>query len=193
MRGSGDPVTQYVQNLGARLVGTALDGQGVIWRFMVVRNLEPNAFSIGNGLIFITEGAMNLAQNESELAAIIAHEIGHELGGHFCRQSSFLLSHLLDVFSSKTSEQVQHGSITQEIEPAKEQQADRIAIRLLQKTGFDPYAILEISRRLANSRAGHFQDSNRLKSLEQALKSLNPLPVDSSDAFLAIKRSMSAE
>jgi len=194
MRGSGDPVTQYVHNLGTRLVRTAHDGQRVTWRFMVLRNLEPNAFSIGDGLIFITEGAMNLAQTESELAAIIAHEIGHELGGHFCRQSSSLfLANLLDVFSSKTPEQVEHGSITQEIDPAKEQQADRIAIQLLDQTGFNPYAILEISRRLANSRAGHFQDSNRLKSLEQTLKSLNPLPIANSEAFLSIKRAMSAE
>ncbi len=74
-RGSGDPVSQYVQQLGLRLAQSTQGASRLFWRFSVVRNLAPNAFSIGNGYVFVTEGALNLARNESELAAILAHEL----------------------------------------------------------------------------------------------------------------------
>ncbi|MGR9014470.1 MAG: M48 family metallopeptidase, partial [Gammaproteobacteria bacterium] len=84
IRGSGDTLSRYVQKLGVRLAYFSVYGRNIPWRFSVVRNLAPNAFSIGGGYVFITDGAVNFVQNESELAAILAHELGHELAGHFC-------------------------------------------------------------------------------------------------------------
>ncbi|MGH8558214.1 MAG: M48 family metalloprotease [Methylococcales bacterium] len=54
------------------------------WRIIVVRNLASNGFSVGDGYIFVNEGAMVQAETESQLAAVLAHEIGHEALDHFC-------------------------------------------------------------------------------------------------------------
>jgi predicted Zn-dependent protease len=195
-RGSGDPVSQYIQKLGYYLGQLIPDGRRIGWHFEVVRNLAPNAFSIGNGYIFVTEGAINLAQNESELAAILAHEIGHELAGHFCNDSSTKFSSdWSNIFLPLTnrSRQVGIGSMTQTIDPAKEQQADRVALHILLAAGFNPQAMLDVSRRLPVESGAHFTDTLRLQSLERAVTSMPPKPAQDSPDFISIKQQLSAE
>jgi predicted Zn-dependent protease len=195
-RGSGDPVTQYIQKLGYYLGQLIPDGRRIGWRFEVVRNLAPNAFSIGNGYIFVTEGAINLAQNESELAAILAHEIGHELAGHFCNESStkfsFDWTNILLPLTNR-SRQVGIGSMTQTIDPVKEQQADRIALHILQVAGFNPHAMLDVSRHLPVESGAHFTDALRLQSLERAVTFMPQKPAKNSPDFISIKQQLSAE
>ena len=93
LRSSGDEATQYIQKLGVRLARYSTGGDTIPWRFFVVRNLSPNAFSIGAGTVYVTEGAITFARNESELAAIIAHELGHALGlGHLANPKAIMYS-----------------------------------------------------------------------------------------------------
>ncbi|MDD5322314.1 MAG: M48 family metalloprotease, partial [Methylococcales bacterium] len=196
MRGSGDAVSRYVQKLGVRLAHFTVYGRNIIWQFSVVRNLAPNAFSIGGGYVFITDGAVNFVQNESELAAILAHEIGHELAGHFCEDSSPKNSSgLLDIFSTpKTKQhQVGVGSMILAIDPIKEQQADQIALSILQAGGYDPRAMLEVSRRMHSGGVAHLMDANRIKSLERTIANLPPISAGSSEDFLKLKRILAAE
>ncbi|MFI3185114.1 MAG: M48 family metallopeptidase [Methylococcaceae bacterium] len=196
MRGSGDKVSQYVQKLGVQLAHFSVYGRNIPWQFSVVRNLAPNAFSIGGGYVFITDGAVNFAQNESELAAILAHELGHQLAGHFCGASDLSNSGgLFDIFSAPKIEerQVGIGSLTLAIDPVKEQQADQIAISILQAAGYDPRAMLEVARRLPKGDAVHPVDSRRLQSLESFLAKIPPTKAQDSEDFRTIKRSLADE
>lgn len=196
MRGSGDRVSRYVQKLGVRLAHFSAYGQNISWQFSVVRNLAPNAFSIGGGYVFITDGAINFVQNESELAAILAHELGHELAGHFCNTSGPSDSGgFFDVFSAPGTQQYQVGvgSMTQIIDPVKEQQADQIALSILQAGGFDPRAMLDVARRLHPGKTDHFSDGMRIQALEQAVANMPPVSTGSSEEFLNIKRVLAAE
>jgi beta-barrel assembly-enhancing protease len=196
MRGSGDAISQYVQKLGVRLAHFSVYGQNISWRFSVVRNLAPNAFSIGGGYVFITDGAVNFVQNESELASILAHELGHELAGHFCEDSSPRNSSgLLDIFSTPKTQQHQVGvgSMILAIDPVKEQQADQIALSILQAGGFDPRAMLEVARRMHSGGVAHQMDANRIQSLERTIANLPPISAGSSEDFLKLKRSLAAE
>ena len=196
MRGSGDPVSKYVQKLGDRLAHFSVYGQNIPWRFSVVRNLAPNAFSIGGGYVFITDGAVNFAQNESELAAILAHEIGHELAGHFCEASDLSDSGgLFDIFSAPETQQHQVGigSMTLAIDPVKEQQADQIALSILQASGYDPRAMLEVARRMHSGGVAHQMDASRIQSLERTIANFPLTSAGSSEDFLKIKRILVAE
>jgi len=196
MRGSGDAVSQYVQKLGVRLAHFSVYGQNILWRFSVVRNLAPNAFSIGGGYVFITDGAVNFVQNESELAAILAHELGHQLAGHFCEASDLTGSGgFFDVFSTpKIDErQVGIGSLTLVIDPVKEQEADQIALSILQAGGYDPRAMLDVARRLPKGNAVHPMDSQRLQSLESLLAKIPPTQAQDSEDLRTIKRTLAAE
>ena len=196
LRGSGDSVTQYMQNLGVRLAQLDIRGRMMPWRFLVVRNLSSNAFSIGGGYVFITDGAVNFVQNESELAAILAHELGHELAGHFCGASDLSDSGgLFDIFSAPKIEehQVGIGSLTLAIDPVKEQQADQIAVSILQAGGYDPRSMLDVARRLPSGGALHPVDSQRLQSLESFLAKTPLTKIQDSEDFRAIKRTLAAE
>lgn len=196
MRGSGDRISQYVQKLGVRLAHFSVYGRNIPWRFSVVRNLAPNAFSIGGGYVFITDGAVSFAHNESELAAILAHELGHELAGHFCRASGLNdTGGLFDIFSAPEFQQYQVGvgSMNQSIDPVKEQEADQIAISILQASGYDPRAMLDIAQRLSSGGAAHLMDATRIQSLEWTIAKLPPVTAGSSEDFLEIKRILAVE
>jgi beta-barrel assembly-enhancing protease len=196
MRGSGDAISQYVQKFGVRLAHLTVYGRKSPWRFSVVRNLAPNAFSIGGGYVFITDGAINFVQNESELAAILAHELGHELAGHFCGASYLSDSGgLFDIFSAPEAQQhkVGIGSMVLAIDPVKEQQADQIALSILQAGGYDPQAMLEVARRMPSGDSAHLMDANRIQSLERTIANLPPISAGSSEDFLKIKRILASE
>jgi predicted Zn-dependent protease len=196
MRGSGDAVSQYVQKLGVRLAYFSAYGRNIHWQFSVVRNLQPNAFSIGGGYVFITDGAVNFVQNESELAAILAHELGHELAGHFCGASDQSNSgNLFDIFFAPRAQQQQAGvgSMTQVIDPVKEQQADQIALSILQAGGYDPRAMLDVTRRLPSGGAVHQMDANRIQALKRTIANLPPITAGSSEDFQEIKRTLASE
>lgn len=192
LRPSSDEVSQYVQHLGVRLAQQYdADARAIPWHFTLVRNLAPNAFSIGAGNVFINEGAISFAQNEAELAAILAHELAHELAGHFCQVPRSSSSHsLFDIFSAPEAPQYSAdiGSMTQIINPAKERQADQIALSILRAAGFDPHAMLYVAWRLPAGGAVHLLDANRIQSLEQSLADMPRIPSESSEAFRAAKR-----
>ena len=81
-----DPVTQYVQNLGARLVQFAPLAPGVMhqwpFSFHVVASEEINAFALPGGAIFVNLGTVQAANTEAQLAGVMAHEISHVVMRH---------------------------------------------------------------------------------------------------------------
>ncbi len=195
LRSSGDESTQYIQKLGVRLAQLNAGGDGIPWRFSVVRNLAPNAFSIGAGYIFVTEGAITFAQNESEMAAIIAHELGHEMAGHFCSQASSDSRGLFDIFDSPAPERsvvVGAGSVRQTIDPRKEEQADQIAVAILRSAGYDPRALLQVAKRLPMGGESHLPDPRRIQSLERLVANRQQVSRDppDSEAFKSVRRNL---
>lgn len=204
LRPVNDNVTRYLQRLGGRLVAQDVtmakslpyyDGIPEKWHFLIVRDLSVNAFSIGNGRIYITDGSLSFANTEDELAAMLSHEIGHQLAGHFCQTTaSSDFDGLFDIFSPLPPQQHQVGvgSMTLVIDPVKEQQADQIALSILRMGGYDPHALLDLSRRLPSSGSEHLMGANRIQFLERAVANVPRLPAESSEEFRAIKRSVTA-
>jgi predicted Zn-dependent protease len=191
LRGSGDEISQYIQRLGVRLAQSTAQGRMITWRFSIVRDLAANAFSIGGGYVFITDGAINLVQNESELVAILAHEIGHELAGHFCKttnSNNFFINLFEMLFTLKTEpHQVGVGSLIQIVDPLKEQQADQIALSIVQASGYDPKAMLSLVRRLPANEFTHLLDVTRIQVLERTVNKLSYQSSKNSEEFLLIK------
>src|ERR1700704_343312 len=89
IRGSGvylnDPeVNGYLNELGNRLV-TAIPGAPFDFEFFGVPDNNINAFALPGGYIGINTGLILLAQTESELASVLAHEISHVTQHHIAR------------------------------------------------------------------------------------------------------------
>ena len=72
----------YLERIGKVLIPKGLKLENVTWRFRAARDPQPNAFALPNGSIYVTTGLLALLDNESQLAAILAHELTHVMRRH---------------------------------------------------------------------------------------------------------------
>ena len=78
-----DPATNaYLFRIGHALIPAGLTLENVSWKFRALRDPQPNAFALPNGSIYVTTGLLSLVDNESQLAAIVAHELTHVMRRH---------------------------------------------------------------------------------------------------------------
>lgn len=72
----------YVRNIGLALIPRGLELERVTWKFRILRDPQANAFALPNGSIYVTTGMVSLVDNESQLSAILAHELTHVMARH---------------------------------------------------------------------------------------------------------------
>lgn len=149
-----DPVTQYVQRLGARLVAHA-PGYQWPYSFHVVASEDINAFAVPGGSIFVNLGTVQAAQTEAQLAGVMAHEISHVVMRHSTcnltkQQGRSVLYGLGSVLSSVLLGNGTAGSLAQgalgigqgldfmHMSRDDEKQADLLGTGILYDTGYDP-------------------------------------------------------
>jgi predicted Zn-dependent protease len=77
----------YVSRIGRKLL-RGVPRRSFQYQFSVVDQVEPNAFALPGGYIFISRGLLALANNEDELACVIGHEITHAALRHAARQQA---------------------------------------------------------------------------------------------------------
>ena len=81
-----DPiVTAYIDQLGQHLANHS-QRQNITYHFKVVNTEVVNAFAVPGGYLYVNIGLIRVAENESELAGVIGHEIGHVVGKHGVKQ-----------------------------------------------------------------------------------------------------------
>ena len=81
-----DPVvTAYITQLGQHLANHS-QRKNIAYHFKVVNTDVVNAFAIPGGYLYVNIGLIRAAKNESELAGVIGHEIGHVVGKHSVKQ-----------------------------------------------------------------------------------------------------------
>jgi predicted Zn-dependent protease len=130
------------------------------FQLIVLKSNQANAFTPGAGTILINEGLLQLARNEAEVAAVIAHEMAHVLLKHPQRQKQIRIaskagSSMMDKFTPDrlqdnvgwflrlSGNATMNGMIRQQ-----EMMADSIAIDMLVDAGYNPRAMLSILRAL---------------------------------------------
>ena len=134
----------------------------LLYRFFVVEDREINAFSGPGGYVYMTTAIMKLA-NDDELAAVLAHEIGHVVGRHSLKsiQQSEQMSSLADWFGSvtgiagKTAENlgkaaaniVGNGLLAVHTRE-EEREADFLGVRCAKQAGYDPEGMISMFRKL---------------------------------------------
>lgn len=80
-------VNAYVTRIGRKLAANA-GGPDFPYQFRVVNSSEINAFALPGGYIYINRGIIDNAENEGEVAGVIAHEIAHSALRHGTHQAS---------------------------------------------------------------------------------------------------------
>jgi beta-barrel assembly-enhancing protease len=148
---------EYLQALGGRIGVEAQDGEHTLTLFPV-RDQSLNAFALPGGFIGIHTGLILRTNNESELAGVVAHEIGHVVQRHIVRavqaqgRSSLtsiagLLGAVLVGALTGSADAVpgiiamtQGAAMQQQINFTRmeEHEADRVGINFLNSAGYDP-------------------------------------------------------
>src|SRR6516164_925958 len=85
-----DPkVDVYLTKIGKRLIGHLhTGGIDYPWEFHCVNDKAVNAFALPGGFVFINRGAIEAADYEAELAAVMAHELSHVALRHGTNQAT---------------------------------------------------------------------------------------------------------
>ncbi len=153
---SHDPeISDYLQTLGQRLVAHS-DNPGTNFRFFVVNDPTINAFAVPGGFIGVHTGLILAAENEAELASVLAHEISHITQRHIPRllaedqnatlptMAAILAAILLGGNGGQAAVALTSATLAQRgisFTRTFEEEADRIGVRLLAESGFDPRAM----------------------------------------------------
>jgi predicted Zn-dependent protease len=77
-----ESANSFLRRVGRSLIPRDLELERVAWKFRALRDPQPNAFALPNGSIYVTTGLLTLIDNESQLAAILAHELTHVMRRH---------------------------------------------------------------------------------------------------------------
>lgn len=183
-----DPeLTEYVQNLGSRIVAGAHGGQ-TDFHFFIVRDDSINAFALPGGYIGVHSGLLLRTATESELASVLAHEVAHVTQRHIARRFeagsgsnlksiAVLLGAIALAASGADIDDVsgammlgQGLAIQEQINFTREQEyeADRVGVEILARSGFDPegmvdfFGTMQRLQRLQNSRMPEFLSTHPL-------------------------------
>ena len=83
-----DPVVvAYIVDLGQRLTAVS-QRSDITYQIKVVDTDDVNAFAVPGGYLYMNRGLISHAENESELAGVMGHEVGHIVGRHGSKQIS---------------------------------------------------------------------------------------------------------
>jgi predicted Zn-dependent protease len=148
-------VNNYVENLGRRIAARA-DGPRYPYSFDVANKREINAFALPGGPIWIHRGAIDAAQNEAQLAGVLAHEIAHIANRHAAEQitkGTFanvglgVLGALLGGGNGAKIAQIGAGVAAQatmmKFSRDAEREADMKGLLYMKRAGYDPRGMVE--------------------------------------------------
>lgn len=182
---------KYVNNVG-RWVASQSERPDLEWHFGVIESNDINAFAAPGGYIFITRGLYRLLQNEAELAGVLGHEIGHVIRKHHLKilQQSKMVDFggkLLAMKAGGNNSNVQGliGSgaeiVSRSLDKGAEFEADRIALVLAARAGYDAFALPEVLQQIGHVGGGdssvallfktHPHPDERLAKLGEAVDS----------------------
>ncbi|HEX8691871.1 MAG TPA: M48 family metallopeptidase [Longimicrobium sp.] len=154
----------YVNQLGRRIASQA-DQRGIPYTFYVVNSDVVNAFAIPGGYVYVNRGVIERADNMSELAGVLAHEIGHVVERHGLQQmqraqnANTMLGVLYGVLLRRPPSTVERAGIQVGGSAVfagygrdAEREADRVAITYLVRSGISPNGLPSFFEELLSER-----------------------------------------
>ena len=145
---TGVQAERVVARIMGRLV-TASSVPSIKYRITVLNSPSVNAFALPGGYLYITRGLVALANDSSELAAVLAHEMGHITSRHGVArlkraEEVELLNRVVSnvVSDPDESQKFKRKSLISlaSFSRVQELSADRIGVRTSARAGFDPFA-----------------------------------------------------
>ncbi|MEZ0323056.1 MAG: M48 family metalloprotease [Hydrogenothermaceae bacterium] len=171
-------VQNYIRKVGYRIAEHT--PRKVDYQFYLVNSKDVNAFALPGGPVFVNRGLILILDNESELAGVIAHELGHINARHHAKflEKTYGLNILLNVLAVATSNsqyqnlimqmaQIGAGLLQLKYSRDQENEADALGVRFTYESGYDPRGLISTF--------------DKFKSMEKESKSVewlltHPLP-----------------
>src|SRR5207248_7481837 len=204
------PETQYIQQLGKKLAGVIPPDVSWPYQFHVIQQKEINAFALPGGPMFVNVGTITAADNEAELAGVMAHEMAHVYMQHSVKQASKqsmtqgLLGVLGSVLGSGTVGSLARagigigaGVLSLKYSRGDEAQADAVGAIIMYKAGYDPKALPAFFQKLEQEGGGggpqfmsdHPNPGNRVAAIQKEVQNWPPKNFHAnSQAFASAKQ-----
>jgi predicted Zn-dependent protease len=181
----------YVNRVGRQIVSQTEMGQ-LPWNFHIVVDPEVNAFNIPGGHVYVTTGLIAAADDASEFAGVMAHEIAHGVERHGTEQLSrayglniiaaVLLGQNPAVYQQILAQIVGTGTLARFGRDA-ENEADQLGVRMMHQAGYNPRGMVTMFQELLRRRQGspgavekffstHPLTEDRIRYVERAIGSL---------------------
>ena len=149
----------YITKIGTRILAQS-EKAPFNFNFYVVNSSAINAFATPGGYIYINKGLLSAAENEAQLAGVIAHEIGHANARHIASiieksqklNMAAIAATLAGIFlggGGDTSAAIAafslagSSSMTLRYMREHEEEADRLGLDYLFRAGYDPGAMID--------------------------------------------------
>jgi predicted Zn-dependent protease len=155
---SDSEINDYVTNLGYKLVSNGPD-RSQNFKFFVVEDDSINAFAMPGAVIGVHTGLILAAENESQVAGVLGHEIGHVVQRHMARMlaqqktdslwniasiaGALLIALANPQLSAGALTSATAGSVQKQINFTREneREADRVGLQIMSDSGFDPHGM----------------------------------------------------
>ncbi|HJT00951.1 MAG TPA: M48 family metallopeptidase [Terriglobales bacterium] len=190
-----DPtVTEYVNRIGQNLVRNS-DAK-VPFTIKVIDSDEVNAFALPGGFFYVNSGLVLAADNESELAGVMAHEIAHVAACHAAReQTRGQLANLASIplifvggglgYGVYSAASVALPMTFLRFSRGFEAEADYLGLQYLYKSGYDPQSFIAFFEKLkaqekkkpgflSKAFSTHPQTPDRIEKSQQEIAHLLP-------------------
>lgn len=137
----------HVNAILARLA-QSIETPSQVYRVTILNTPVVNAFALPSGNIYVTRGLLALANDSSEVAAVMAHEIAHVTARHAAQRAELekrgaIISKAASVFQNQQRGEVIQNDSQRTLASFSRQQeldADEIGVRVIARAGYDPYA-----------------------------------------------------
>ena len=144
-----------VRTIGRRIADVS--GQPDLkWEFNVIEDKTPNAFALPGGKVAVHTGLFTVAKDDNQLAAVMAHEVGHAIARHGSERISTQMAVQLGLVGLSAAAGQEYGQFTNLAAQAaslgiilpftrnQESEADHIGLILMAKAGYDPRAAVPL-------------------------------------------------
>jgi predicted Zn-dependent protease len=173
-------INRYINEIGQQLELQS-KRPDIPYTFQVVDDKGINAFATMGGFVYVNRGLIAAADNEAQLASVMAHEIGHIEGRHAIQQmrQAAIAKGLATAAGLNRNTIVNIGvelALQRPNSRKDEFQADQLGLETLKQTGYAPVAMVDFMQKLLK-RGGsvptflssHPATSDRINALQQAI------------------------
>lgn len=200
----GDPeINRYINVLGDSIAKLS-DERNLDWHFFVVDSKEVNAFAVPGGFVYINRGLIERADNLSQIAGVLGHEIGHVTERHSIKQMqkaqtanigvtlACVLTKVCESQAAGAAINMAGGAVFARFSREDEREADEKGVEYVKRAGIDPRGIPEMFAKLLEERrvrpAGvdawfstHPLEEDRIASTQALINRIDPVILQSLD------------